>query len=397
MKGVISSIRTMRWTKLTAGLLGLAMACMLVFSPIANALGDKVDSSSRLVTFYDDGVEKTIITKGKTVRQALADADIKLNDNDKIDPGVDSALSDSMSVVNIRRARPITVVDEGRNIRVVTAATDNASIAREADATLKAHDTAKMAQIDDFIAAGGAGQEMKITRAKTANILLYGQKISLRTQQTTVALMLREAGIKLASNDSVSVDLNTPVTDGMSFQIWRNGIQTIEQTEDVPFNVKKIDDSTKKVGYHEVQTPGQVGKKTVIYQVNMINGQEVGRQKISEVITVPAVDQVEINGTKVELPPGSHADWMRMAGISESDFGYVNYIVSKESGWNPLSRNKSSGACGLPQALPCSKMSKAGSDYATNPVTQLKWMTSYVSRYGGWKGAYDFWQAHHWY
>lgn len=395
MKGVISSIRTIRWTSLTAGLVAVAIAVMLIFSPIANALGGKVDSSSRLVTFYDDGVEKTIITKGKTVRQALADADIRLNDNDKIDPGVDSDLSETMTVVNIRRARPITVVDENSNTRVVTAETDPAAIAKEADADLKAHDTTKTVQIDDFIAAGGVGQEMQITRAKTVNVLLYGQKVTLRTQKNTVAQMLKEAGISLSKDDSSSIDLNSSVTDGMSFQIWRNGVQTIEQTEDVPFETQKIDDATKKVGYHEIQTAGQVGKKTVIYQVNMINGQEVSRQKISEVITVPAVDQVEINGTKVELPPGDHTDWMRMAGIPESDFGATNFIISHESGWRYNARNPS-GAYGLPQALPGGKMASAGSDWQTNPITQLRWFHSYCKgRYGSIQGAYNYWQVHH--
>ena len=60
----------------------------------------------------------------------------------------------------------------------------------------------------------------------------------------------------------------------------------------------------------------------------MQNGVEVARQKISEVITEAPIAQVEIKGTKVELPPGSHTDWMAMAGIAESDYGAVNYIIS---------------------------------------------------------------------
>ena len=181
----------------------------------------------------------------------------------------------------------------------------------------------------------------------------------------------------------------------MSMEVWRNGIQTIEQQEDVPFETQTIEDSTKKLGYTEVQTAGVIGKKSVIYQVNMQNGVEVERQKISEVTTVAPVTQIIVKGTKVELPPGSHTDWMRMAGISESDFGAANYIITRESGWRYNARNPS-GAYGLPQALPGGKMSSAGSDWATNPITQLRWFNSYCKqRYGSIQGAYNHWQSYH--
>ena len=98
------------------------------------------------------------------------------------------------------------------------------------------------------------------------------------------------------------------------------------------------------------------------------------------------------------MPPGSHTDWMRMAGIPESDFGAANYIISHESGWRYNATNASSGAYGLPQALPGSKMASAGSDWQTNPITQLKWFYSYcLNRYGSVQEAYEFKIAHGWY
>jgi hypothetical protein len=97
------------------------------------------------------------------------------------------------------------------------------------------------------------------------------------------------------------------------------------------------------------------------------------------------------------LVPGSHTDWMRAAGIAESDFGYVDYIISHESGWVATKSNyRGSGAYGLGQALPASKMAPYGSDYLTNPVTQLKWADAYAKgRFGSWAKAYAYWTAHH--
>ncbi|WP_307861130.1 transglycosylase SLT domain-containing protein [Microbacterium sp. SD291] len=90
---------------------------------------------------------------------------------------------------------------------------------------------------------------------------------------------------------------------------------------------------------------------------------------------------------------GAPAEWMAAAGIAESDWGYVDYIVSRESGWNPNATNSSSGACGLVQALPCSKVPGNGYD----PVDNLRWANDYATgRYGSWAGAQAFWSNNHW-
>ncbi|MFF3325838.1 transglycosylase SLT domain-containing protein [Streptomyces sp. NPDC002889] len=73
-------------------------------------------------------------------------------------------------------------------------------------------------------------------------------------------------------------------------------------------------------------------------------------------------------------------------------------IVEHESNWNHTATNASSGAYGLVQALPGSKMASAGADWKTNPKTQIKWGLDYMNeRYGSPCGAWNFWQANHWY
>jgi hypothetical protein len=96
------------------------------------------------------------------------------------------------------------------------------------------------------------------------------------------------------------------------------------------------------------------------------------------------------------LVAGSHTDWMSEAGIPAADFGYVDYIISRESGWVYIKWNyEGTGAYGLGQALPASKMAAFGADYMTDPVTQLKWANAYAcGRYGSWANAYAHWLAH---
>jgi hypothetical protein len=86
-------------------------------------------------------------------------------------------------------------------------------------------------------------------------------------------------------------------------------------------------------------------------------------------------------------------------GFSASaEFPCLDDIWSRESGWRYNAENGESGAYGIPQALPGSKMASAGPDWQTNVATQIRWGLGYIQgRYGTPCGAWSFWQAHGWY
>jgi transglycosylase-like protein with SLT domain len=85
-------------------------------------------------------------------------------------------------------------------------------------------------------------------------------------------------------------------------------------------------------------------------------------------------------------------------GWSASQFGCLQTLWNAESGWNPQASNPSSGAYGIPQALPGSKMASAGPDWQTNPATQIRWGLGYIrSLYGSPCGAWSHEQSTGWY
>ncbi|GEC05809.1 hypothetical protein SSP24_34640 [Streptomyces spinoverrucosus] len=89
---------------------------------------------------------------------------------------------------------------------------------------------------------------------------------------------------------------------------------------------------------------------------------------------------------------------MAAAMVPSGQFQCFSNIVDHESDWNYRAVNPSSGAYGLFQALPGSKMSSVGADWQTNPATQIKWGLNYMNeRYGSPCDAWAFWQANHWY
>lgn len=110
-------------------------------------------------------------------------------------------------------------------------------------------------------------------------------------------------------------------------------------------------------------------------------------------------------GTVPALPAPNPGTAQSIAYNMMSSFGWnpktyfscLDSIWTRESGWNYQAEN-ASGAYGIPQALPGSKMASAGADWQTNPTTQIKWGLGYIqSTYGDPCSAWSFWQAHSYY
>lgn len=104
------------------------------------------------------------------------------------------------------------------------------------------------------------------------------------------------------------------------------------------------------------------------------------------------------SGTKSEYQAYAKNLCLNTYNWTESDFNCLIKLWNKESGWNPNAHNSSSGAHGIPQALPASKMSSEGSDYYTNGKTQIRWGLKYIkNRYGNPSNAWAHSQQKGWY
>lgn len=109
--------------------------------------------------------------------------------------------------------------------------------------------------------------------------------------------------------------------------------------------------------------------------------------------TAPAV-----TGTKAEYQAYAHDLVLNQYLWSEADYQALVNLWTRESNWNANAHNKSSGAHGIPQSLPASKMSSEGSDYYTNGYTQIRWGLKYIKeRYGSPSAAWQHFQNKNWY
>jgi uncharacterized protein YabE (DUF348 family) len=379
-------------------LAGVSVLCIALILLItlrdSNVVVRKLEEANIVILHADD---QTLIvpTREETVGGFLKNAQITLNEGDIVEPGVDTLIEEDDFRINVYRATPVVILDEDKRILSYSAAQTPRSIADHAGLIVYPEDDIRTAPATDFF-VDGIAQKVVIKRSTPVNLNLYGTGLPLRTQAKTVGEVLTEKQVVLAVDDQVQPSLDTALSDNIQIFVTRFGTQVLTLEETIAIPTQTIDDTTLSFGTVVVRQQGAVGKKSVTYQLELKNGVEVKRTKIQEVIVQQPVTQIIAKGKAISIPTDKTAA-MNAAGIAPSDHVYVNYIVSRESRWNVFATNSSSGAYGLCQALPGSKMASAGSDWQTNAVTQLKWCNSYaIGRYGTWGAAYDFWVARHW-
>lgn len=255
-------------------------------------------AGERLVTIYDRGTERTIVTKARTVREALKLARLSVDERqDVVEPGLDSEMVAERYNVNIFRARPVTIVDGGKRLRVTTAQQTPILIAKAAGLEIFNEDKTTVAKADN-VAVDGADMVMRVERALAVNFILYGKMSTIRTHTKTVGELLKDKHITPKKDDTLSADLSAKIVPGMKIELWRNGKQTVTVEEEVKFETEKIKDANRETSYREVKQAGENGKKNVTYEIEMKNGAEVSRKEIASVVIKEPKKQVEIVGTK---------------------------------------------------------------------------------------------------
>lgn len=135
--------------------------------------------------------------------------------------------------------------------------------------------------------------------------------------------------------------------------------------------------------------------------------EEAEAKKKAEELRIAQSKQVTSRGgTSVRTATGTKAEYQAYAknlcintyGWTENDFNCLVKLWERESNWNPNAHNKSSGAHGIPQSLPASKMASEGDDYYTNGKTQIRWGLKYIkNRYGTPANAWAHSQRKGWY
>lgn len=348
---------------------------------------------SHVVRLSIEGQRESVPTRATTVAEFLDRAHITIHAGDVVEPSRDSEILADNFRINVYRARPVTVFDGSTRLRTLSAAQAPRAVAEQAGATLYPEDILKREVSSNMLKDQVIGEKIVIDRAVPVALNLYGTPTTVRTHVATVGELLQEKGVVLTKSDTVVPAAHTKLHGNMAVFVTRSGVQvkTVEESIEPP--TEYVEDASLSFGATAPRQEGKPGKQQVTYEITLKNGKEVSRKRIQTVRVEEPVKKIIARGKAFDINKDKAAV-MAAAGISPSDYPYVDYIIARESGWRVNATN--GGTWGLCQALPGHKMASAGADWQTNPVTQLRWCTGYAAGKGGWAASYDLWVSKGW-
>jgi uncharacterized protein YabE (DUF348 family) len=349
-------------------------------------------ADTRVVSLYADGEKKIVSTDATTVGELLQRSGVTLGTGDIVEPAASTPITQGFFNVNVYRAKPVTIVDGDKTYHLLSAYSSPRLLAESAGITVYPADKYKSEVVTNFVDQTDIGVKLTIERSLPFTVTIGGVTTGYRAQPGTVAEALNSAGVPLGQQDTVSSPLSAPLTPNMALTIQRVNevVTTVEEV--LPAPTQTVQDANEPIGYSAVQTQGSDGHQTVKYRIHYTNGVETSRDALLTSDVVAATPTVTVVGIKVADATDAVTLGQQMAasrGWTGTEWTSLYQLWMHESGWNPSSTNGSSGACGIPQANPCSKMG------GTDTAGQITWGLNYIAgRYGDPNTAWAYWLIH---
>ncbi|MDJ0360468.1 resuscitation-promoting factor [Rhodococcus sp. H29-C3] len=254
----------------------------------------------KTVTIDVDGEMITLSTMTSDVNGALGAAGYEPSDKDLVVPSGDSSLSDGETVV-LRRARELSVTVDGQPRAVWTTALTVDEALSQMDLAQDVHVSASRGERLPL-----EGTSLEIALPKQVSLVDGAAPATPVTMAApTVRELLEQAGAPLQEADTVVPAPDEIVTEGVSIIVTRDRTETKSETAEVAPLEQRIEDPTMNMSSTVVENPGATGISDITWAINTVNGKEVGREKVTETVKVPAQPKVVRVGAKpgTEVPP----------------------------------------------------------------------------------------------
>ncbi len=275
------------------GVFGILFSFTFLAGSFVVANGQTVGpDDSHIVSLYIDGQETAIPTRSQTVGELLDKTDVLLTEYDLVEPAKDTPIVGDNFSINVYKARPVTIIDEGKVTRTFTPHQGAKLITEKAGITVYPEDTYALESGNSFVDEQIIGEKITIDRATPATINLYGAgPVTYRTHADTVGALLSERGITPEEGATVVPAADTALTANMAIFISKFGKQVITEDVAIPFETQTTPDPNSQAGKVTVTTPGKPGVKKVTYELETRDGKEIGRVVLQEVEVTPPVAQ----------------------------------------------------------------------------------------------------------
>lgn len=382
------------------GLYGAVLAGVLG----GTAAWQGIDKTVDLVV---DGQSRTVHTTAATVSGVLSSAGYRAGAHDIVAPAPSASVHSGSKVV-YNRGRLLMLDVNGVHKEVWTTAPTVA----EALAQL-GYSSADFTSVSRSQRLPLTPTDLTILTPKLVTIVQGKSKQQIATTDLTVGQLLSDLGISDDVRNEVSPSASTTLQAGMTITVRQVVRKTVTTTRALPYKTTTTTDQSLPAGTTKVVRPGVNGVLQETFSDVYVDGTFVGRVAVSSTVVQPPVDAIVHAGPSADsaasasapavtnVSPGSAQDIARQLvaarGWDSSQFNCLVSLWSRESGWRVNASNPS-GAYGIPQALPGSKMAAYGSDWRTNPKTQIEWGLAYIAgSYGTPCAAWAHSQNYNWY
>ncbi len=283
LKGYAKASR-MTFSKVIALILALALLCAVT--------AFAATPSAYVVDIYDGSEITRVETTRSDAYEIVKQADITLNEKDKLDLSEFTAGEDS--VITIYRAAAVTFVSiTGETTELVTAGTV-ADLLAELGVMVQAEQLVSVPE--DTVLYDGL--TVKITNAYHVSVTADGVSQTLLMGEGTVQDALEQAGITMDADDEVEPALDAGLYDALSIAVYRVEYTERTVTETIAFPKETVRTSDLYKGQSKVTQQGVDGSKTVTYRDKIVDGSVASSEVVSETVLQEAVPQITKVGTK---------------------------------------------------------------------------------------------------
>jgi len=282
--------------------------------------------SNNAVTINDGENTINVKTAASKVSEVLEEAGITLGDFDRVLPGRNDAVTNNMSIT-VYRAVKVSVSDEGHLTEYMSSGQTVQEVLNETGYTLYENDRA-VPSVDSKVTAD---MIIEVRRAKDIKIIDSKGERTVKSSALTVGDLLSEEGIPAEFEESVNLDKNVKLKEGMKIKVYDVKVEYEEATETISYTTEKRNNSSLAKGTTKVSQAGKNGLKKVTYEVKYRNGVKIGRTAVNtETVQEPVKKIVEV-GTKAVSAP-KKATFTQ--GAADKNFSYSKVITCNASAYD---------------------------------------------------------------
>lgn len=276
----------------------------------------------RVVQIYVDGKQRNVVSSASTVKDILTENGVTTHQGDVVEPDLDTVVDQPNYNINVYRAAPAVVVDNGKFTQVLTGYRSARKIAAVAGVTLYPEDRAVIEQVQDFQVSRTLGYKVIVDRALPVQLVVSGELYNIRTQSATVGDLLREKKIEYSPQDLQGVTADTPLVSGARVVLSKIVQETQVVIEDISPTTQITYDANMEAGKSETRREGIAGRKQVTYLVEKTPGQPDKRSVLDEKVLVASIDRIVIKGTKIVSRGGqpSPEQWAKLRFCESGGF-----------------------------------------------------------------------------